>query len=71
MTLFSGILAGEIPFYEDIYRANVHEFKIQASVNLTTTFSIQLFNLARLEFEVDLIPALVTGSANAYTSTLF
>ena len=67
----SGYLKLNIPFYEDIYRANVHEFKIQASVNLTTTFSIQLFNLARLEFEVDLIPALVTGSANAYTSTLF
>ena len=39
-TLFQGIVGGDVPFYDDIYSSNVHEYKIQASVNLTSTFAI-------------------------------
>ncbi len=40
MDFFSGVVAGDIPFYQEVYGGDVQELKLQASINVTTTFAI-------------------------------
>lgn len=69
-TSFQGVVGGDVPFYDGLYRADVHELKLQASVNITTTLAIEVLKLARFEISVDIVPAVATASASAYTSSL-
>ena len=69
--MFAGLLGGNFPYYSpELYRANVQDLKLQASLNLTTSFKIQILNLAKFDLEIDFVPLLLGIGASAYTSSL-
>jgi len=69
--MFMGLMAGDFPYYSpSIYKANVHDLKAQASVNLTSTLKLEILNFYRVEIEFELVPAIITGGLSFYTTSL-
>lgn len=71
MDMFAGVLAGNFPYYStEVYRANVNDIKLQVSLNLTTNIKFQIFNLIKIDLEIDFVPLLVGIGGSGYTSSL-
>ena len=46
LSAFAGIIGGDFPFHNDLlYRADVHDIKVQASVNFTLEFQIEILKI--------------------------
>ena len=68
--LFSGLIFGAFPYFdEDIYQANVHDYSIQGSVNLTANLRFEILNFAKFDLEVQVVPFLLGGGISLYQST--
>ena len=52
-----------------IYEAIVKDTSIQASMNFTTNFKVQILNLVKLDLEFEFVPALVTFGVKHYSTS--
>ena len=68
--MFSGLIFGAFPYFdEDVYQANVHDYSIQGSVNLTANLRFEILNFAKFDLEVQIVPFLLGGGISWYQST--
>ena len=71
LDVFMGVMAGDFPYYSpSVYRANVHDLRAQASVNVTSTLKLEILNFYRVEIEFELVPAFISGGLSFYTTSL-
>jgi hypothetical protein len=69
---FSGLLFGLFPYYSpDVYRADVHDYRMTASGNLTASLKFEFMNFVKVDFEVELVPLLFQLGVSMYQNSLF
>ena len=67
---FWGLLFGHFPYYSpEVYRANVHDFRGQASANITATLNFEFMEFAKFIVEMELVPALLGLGTSMYTTS--
>ena len=67
---FGGVLLGHFPYFSfEVYRANVHDYKIQGSFNFTFNLKFEYMNMVKVDLEVEVVPLLVGLGVSSYQST--
>jgi len=69
---FGGLFFGHfINNSPDVYRANVHDLKGQASFNFTGNLKFEFMNMVKIDLEVQVVPFLMGVGLSGYQSTAF
>ena len=69
LDVFAGVIGGDFPFHNDVlYGADVHDLKIQASVNLTFGFHLEILKTFKIDLEFDFEPILLTAGLDLYNT---
>ena len=67
---FGGFIASHYPYYSpEVYRANVHDFKVQGSFNFTGNLKFEIMNMVKIDLEVNFVPLLLGFGISGYQST--
>lgn len=67
---FGGVIGGL--FSDDqpiIYEAIVKDTKVQASMNFTVNYKVQVLDLIKVDFEFEFVPALITFGVKHYSTS--
>jgi len=72
LDVFLGLIFGDFPsFSRDIYMAELGDKKVEAALNFTTNFKVQILNLVKLDFEFEFTPAMASGGVQDYHTAYF